>query len=174
MSDTAGTEGTQQPQGTENPEGQSAEETSETPTIESLQAKIEEITAQSRKWEGRAKENFEAKTELDKIRRENMTEAEKVQADLADANSRVEQAEARAQEAEAALARYKVATEFGLTAEDAEALSAITDEATLRSLAERLAGRSSGPRPNPAQGKRGATAPGTPAEAFADALSDLF
>lgn len=174
MSDTATTAtGTEDPQGTET--GAPAENSAETPTVEELLAKVEELTGHSRKWEDRAKENFEAKKELDKIRREQMTDAEKAQADRAEIEQRIADAEDRATKAEAALARYKVAAEFGLSQEDAEALSAITDEAALRALAERLAGRSpAGPRPNPAQGRGGKTAPATPAEAFADAMSELF
>lgn len=172
MSDTAGTNGTE---GTD--EGaKPAEGTEGTPTIEDLLAEVETLKGHSRKWEDRAKANLEAKNELDALKREKMTDAEKAQADRESLDARISEAEDRAVTAEAALARYKVATEFGLSAEDAEALSSITDETALRALAERLAGRSStgSVRPNPAQGKRGKVAPATPAEAFADAMSDLF
>lgn len=172
MSDTAtGTEGTDEPQGTEGTDEQTTEET---PTIESLQAAIEDLKKESRKWEGRAKDNFSAKQELDKIRREQMTDAERAEADKAEHAERITTAEKERDEAVAALARYKVATEFGLSAEDAEALAEIKDENTLRALAERLAGRSPGVKPNPAQGRAKKPAASTPGEAFAEALGDLF
>ncbi len=47
------------------------------PTVEELQAKLEEVTKESRKWETRSKENLQAKTELEKQRQASMTEAER-------------------------------------------------------------------------------------------------
>jgi hypothetical protein len=51
------------------------------PTVEELQAKVEELTKESRKWEGRAKENGKAKTELEKQRQAAMTDAERAVAE---------------------------------------------------------------------------------------------
>lgn len=51
------------------------------PTVESLQAKVDELTKEARKWESRSKENHQAKTELEKQRQASMTEAEKAVAE---------------------------------------------------------------------------------------------
>lgn len=173
MSDTAGTgtETTNEPQGSEVTGTET--ETTETPTVDDLLAQVEEWKGHARKHEDRAKAAADAVKELADLKRAQMTDAEKAEADRAEREGEFTTLKTERDEAVAALARYKVATEFGLSAEDAEALSSITDEATLRSLAERLSGRSTGTRPNPAQGKSKAKAV-TPAEAFADALSDLF
>lgn len=47
------------------------------PTVEELQAKLDEATKESRKWEARSKENHQAKTELEKQRQAAMTDAER-------------------------------------------------------------------------------------------------
>jgi hypothetical protein len=51
------------------------------PTVEELQAKLEEATKESRKWETRSKENHQAKTELEKQRQAAMTDAERAVAE---------------------------------------------------------------------------------------------
>jgi len=66
------------------------------PTVEELQAKLEEATKESRKWETRSKENHAAKTELEKQRQAAMTDAERA----------VAEAEAKG--------RTAAATEFGM------------------------------------------------------------
>lgn len=157
---------------TDAPHGADGEQTAETPTVEDLLAKVEEITAHSRKWEDRAKANKEAADELAALKRERMTDDEKAQAAVAEIEQRAKDAEERAEKAEAALARMTVATEFGLSKEDADALAAVSDPEALRLLAERLASRSS-VRPNPAQGNRDG-APQTPRDAAIDALGSLF
>lgn len=125
--------------------------------------------AEARKWEKRAKENKSAADELAELKRAQMSDAEK-------AATALSEAEERAQRAEAALARYEIAAEFGLSKEDVEALSSISDPDALRTVAQRLADRApSGPRPNPAQGRRGGDpAPTNNAERFAQAVGDLF
>lgn len=158
---------------TDAPHGTEGEQTTETPTVEDLLAKVEELTGHSRKWEDRAKANKEAADELAALKRERMTDDEKAQAAVAEIEQRAKDAEDRAEKAEAALARMTVATEFGLTKEDADALAAVSDPEALRLLAERLASRSTGPRPNPAQGNREG-APQTPKDAAIDALGSLF
>ncbi len=62
-------------------EQQSATETTETPTLEDLQARIEEITKESRKWESRAKENGTKAREFDEQRKAAMTDAERAVAE---------------------------------------------------------------------------------------------
>jgi alanyl-tRNA synthetase len=171
MSDTAGT-GTEttEPHGSEDGTGTETE----TPTLEDLLAKVEELTGHSRKWEDRAKANKDAADELAALKRSQMTEAEKAEADRKAADDTLASVTKERDDAVAALARYKVATEFGLSAEDAETLSAISDETTLRALAERLSGRSpQGSRPTSSQG-RGNSAPKSPREQALDALGGLF
>lgn len=171
MSDTTSTETpNEEPQGTEEENGEKQ------PTVEELAAKIEELTAHSRKWEGRAKENKAAADELAALKRQSMTDDEKAAEASRETEQRVQDAEKRAVAAEAELARYKVATEFGLDSEDVEALAAVTDEAALRVLAERLKGRSPAPpQPNPAQGNRQSVkGASTPEDAFAAALESIL
>lgn len=47
------------------------------PTVEELQARLDEVTKEARKWESRSKENHQAKTELEKQRKSAMTDAER-------------------------------------------------------------------------------------------------
>ena len=60
-------------------EQQTAEQTPQEtpPTMEELQAKLDEVTKEARKWESRSKENHQAKTELEKQRQAAMTDAER-------------------------------------------------------------------------------------------------
>lgn len=51
------------------------------PTVEELQAKLEEATKESRKWEQRSKENRAAATELEKQKQAAMTDAERAVAE---------------------------------------------------------------------------------------------
>ena len=74
-------------------EQQLAEQTPATPpTVEELQAKLDEATKESRKWETRSKENHQAKTELEKQRQAAMTDAERAVAE-AEAKGRTAAAE---------------------------------------------------------------------------------
>lgn len=57
-------------------QGQEVEQES-TPTVEELQAKIEELTKHSRKWEERAKENSGAARAAEKARLDAMSEQER-------------------------------------------------------------------------------------------------
>lgn len=166
MSDNASTAET----GTE---GATPEAGAETPTVETLLAEVEALKGHSRKWEDRAKANTSAADELAALKASQMTDDEKAQAAIADTEKRASDAEERASKAEAALLRYEIATEHGLDGEDVKVLAKVTDEATLRALAERLSGRS-GPQPNPSQGRSGGTVATTPAQAFADAMDGLF
>lgn len=171
MSDNAnagGNDGTNA--GTEGAEG-----AVETPTIESLTAQLEEWKGHARKHEDQAKANKTAAAELAALKREKMSDAEKAAADQEAASTALREATDRADKAEAALTRYKLAVELELSAEDAAALEGIQgDEKTLRALAERLAGRKSpAPKPTPTQGRPTGGKPSA-ADAFADALGDLF
>lgn len=166
MSETVSTE----PTVNDDPHGSGGEPVADEEPIsyEALSEQFEALKKDSRKWEARAKENKSAADELAELKRESMSADQKAQADLTEALE-------RATKAEEALKRLQIAAEFGLSAEDAEALASVKDEDALRTLAERLADRSTGPKPNPAQGKRpgnvGAT---TNAERFAEVLDNLF
>lgn len=69
----------------ETPVAPAQEQTPETPstppTLAELQAKLEEVTKEARKWETRSKENHQAKTELEKQRQAAMTDAERAVAE---------------------------------------------------------------------------------------------
>jgi len=170
------------PESNNNPGGQEAPATgaqsaNEQPSAEDLAKKVEELTAASRKWEERAKENYAARQERDELKKAAMSAEERTAAETAEIVKRAEKAEQRASAAEAALVRYKIATEFALSKEDAEALEKIqADEATLRALAERFAAQA-GPRPRPRSQGAGdgkeATGSST-AQQFANTLEGLF
>lgn len=67
-------------------------------------AKYESLIVDSRKWEGRAKENYEAKVELDKVRDAQKTEAQKIADKMAATDQRAIVAELKA-------LRYEVGNE---------------------------------------------------------------
>lgn len=167
-SSTSSTEG-------QEPHGDGQEQQTTEPTIESLAAQIEDLKANSRKWEDRAKANKGKADQFDALQRESMTDAEKAEATLTEAQQRVTDAEQRATAAEAALARLQIVHEFGLDADDTDALEGITDADALRKVAERLAAGRSGstPRPRPTQGQQ-RTAPQSKGEQFAAALEGLL
>lgn len=76
-------------------QGQESTEPAAAPTVEELQAKVDELTKESRKWEARSKENNGAAKAAEKARLDAMTEAERA----------VAEAEARG--------RTAAATEYG-------------------------------------------------------------
>lgn len=112
-----------------------------------LAAKVEALTANSRKWEARAKENKSAAEKLAELEAANATPDQKLTL-----------AEKRAAEAERELARYKVAAETGLPAD----LLVGDDEDAMRAYAERLAEftkaakpKAAAPKADPSQGPKG-------------------
>lgn len=144
-------------------------------TLDEALAQIEELKGHARKHEDRAKANKTAAAELAELKRSTMSDAEKAAADREAATTALAEATTRAETAEAALVRYKIAVDLELSKEDAAALEGIQgDEKTLRALAERLAGRKS-PAPKPTQ-TQGRDTGGTPSakDAFVDALGDLL
>jgi seryl-tRNA synthetase len=170
MSDTANAAGTEGANGAEGAEGTDA-----TPTVEELTAQLEEWKSNARKHEDRAKANKAAAEELAELKRAQMTDAQKAEADRQAATEALTAATKRAEDAEARLTRYKLAVELELSKEDAAALEQIQgDEATLRALAERLAGKKT-PAAKPTR-TQGRTTDGTPSakDAFVDALDGLF
>lgn len=97
-------------------------------------AKFEEQKQHSRRWESRAKENASAAEKLAELEKAQMTEAEK-------ANQRLVEAERKAQEAEARAIRYQVATEKGLSKDDADLFLTGTDAETIARQADALTQR---------------------------------
>lgn len=173
MSDTA-TATSGQPQGTAEA-GEGNTEGQEAPTVETLQSQIEELKKHSRKWEDRAKENYEARQELDKLRESQLSEEEKRTQAFEAAEKRAAEAEKRAEQAALDVLRYKIAAAHQISDEDAELFLTASDEETLTKQAERFTARSSsGPKPNPKQGNRNGSGPSTPADAFGDFLDTHF
>ena len=169
MSDTSSTPDA--PQGTEGEQSS----TDKTPTAEELQAQVEELKKHSRKWEDRAKENYEARKELEQLREASLSDEEKRTKAIEETERRATEAEKRAEAAEAALNRYRIASEFSISPDDADLFLTASDEETLRKQAERLSeSRSSGPRPNRAQGNRGSTGPQSKADVLGDFLDANF
>ena len=135
-------------------------------------AKYEETIAESRKWEERSKANAEAAKRLSEIEDAQKSESER-------AADRIAAAEKAADDARREALRYKVATKFGVSDEDAELFLTGADEETLARQAERLASRSAeasaprSPKPDPNQGRSGQGAAST-ADQFAATVGGLL
>lgn len=122
----------------------------------------------ARENEKRAKDNSSAATELAAMKAAQQTAEERL-------SSERDAAKREADEARAETLRYKVATKFNISADDAETFLTGTDEDTLTKQAERLAtlaksadSTSPAPRPDLSQGSRSAPAQsGGPAQDFA-------
>lgn len=114
-------------------------EATETETTEQPQAPkptetVEFWRQKAQEQEKRAKENVAARRELDELKASQLTNEERVTAELATAIAERDQALAE-------LLRWKVATRFGLADEDVDLFLTGTDEETLTKQAERLAER---------------------------------
>lgn len=109
--------------------------------------------AEARKWESRAKENKSAADKLAVLEAAQMTEQERAQRAL-------QQAQEDAARARSEALRFRIAAEFGLSADDADLYLTASDEDTMRRQAQGLADRAaataapSTPRPDPTQGAR--------------------
>lgn len=108
-------------------------------------AKVREALENSRKWEQRAKDNFEKAKKFDEVEESNKSEVDK-------ATERAKAAEERASKAEAEALRFRIANEYKLSQEDAMALEHVASEEGMRSVADRLrasaeAGRRVPPEP---------------------------
>lgn len=90
--------------------------------------------AKAREWEKRAKENRGAAERLAELERAQMTEQERTAARLREAEQAAEQARAEA-------LRFRIATRYSVSDEDAELFLTGKDEDTLTRQAERLAKR---------------------------------
>lgn len=107
-------------------------------------AKFEAERAHARKWEDRAKANKDAADKLKEFEDAGKSDAEKESEKIAEAEQRLAAAERRAEEAEAAQTRYRVAAEFKLDPEHAKHLNG--DETEMRELASLLAANTGQPR----------------------------
>jgi hypothetical protein len=109
---------------------------------------------------------------LDEIEEANKTEQQK----LAD---RLAEAEKSAQQAQTEALRFKIASKFGVSDEDADLFLTGTDEDTLTKQAERLAARNEeagkprAPKPDPNQGRVSSGTSST-ADQFAAAIESQF
>lgn len=157
-----------------------AQESPETPpSVEELQAKLDEITKEARKWESRSKENHQAKTELEKQRRAEMSDAERA---LTEAEERGRTA------ATEALGKRLATSEIRAAAADAgRDLTGVFDYLDLKRFvaddgepdAEAIKafvsglptvndGKPRAPKPDANQGRSGAGGPKSTSDSFAD------
>ena len=151
------------------------------PTIESLTAELATWKADARKWEDRAKENKAAKTELDALKAASATDADKAQKAIDDLNKRLDDADKARAEADRAAVRLRIASAHGIDTtpgEDgapsvADLLLTGADEAAMTAQAAAIGARSTGPKPNPAQGKSG-EAQVSSKDSFIETLGSFF
>jgi hypothetical protein len=132
---------------TPEPTEPAAEEPKPTETVEFWKTK-------AREQEKRAKENASAAERLAQYEESQKTEAQR-------AADRLAAAEQDAATARAEALRYRIATRFKLSDDDAETFLTASDEETLTKVAERLAALNQAqtapgtPAPDPSQGTRG-------------------
>jgi hypothetical protein len=145
--------------GTAAPGANDGTETKPTDTVEFWKQK-------ARENEKRAKDNSAAATELAALKAAQQTAEERLATER-------DAAKREADEARAETLRYKVATKFNISADDAETFLTGTDEDTLTKQAERLAAlaksadsTSPAPRPDLTQGGRPASGQTNPAQEF--------
>lgn len=131
-------------------------------------AYVQKLRAEAAKYRADARSAKDAVDELAKIRDAQKSDADR-QADA------LKEAQATAAQARAETARFRIALEHHLTAEDATLLEGVTDEESMQRIAKRLAavdaGKTRAPRPDPNQGGQAKGAPST-AEQFAAFFQD--
>lgn len=106
-------------------------------TVTALKAEVEKWKALSRKHETRAAENAAAATKLQELEDGNKSEIQRLTDRATEAARKAEEAESRANAAELAALRFKVATSKGLTPTQAGRLQG-TNEAELETDADEL------------------------------------
>ena len=131
------------------------------------EAKYRAMREHSRSWEQKAKANLEAAEKLKKLEDRDKTSEEKL-------TSRVQEVEAELASARAEAAKLRVASEFGLSAEDAD-LFLRGSEDEMRAQAEALASRTAKEKTqeNPLQGQGSSGPSKASAEAWAKKLLGL-
>lgn len=133
---------------------------------------VDKLRKEAAKYRTEAKANAEAAKKLTEIEEASKSEQQKLAERLAEAEKAAQQAQAEA-------LRFKVATRFGVSDEDADLFLTGTDEETLTKQAERLASRNEeagkprAPRPDPNQG-RSSSGPASTADQFAAAFNGLM
>lgn len=111
-------------------------------------AKVREALDNSRKWEGRAKENFEKAKKFDEVEEARKTEQQKLE-------ERAAAAEESAKRAQADAARLAIALSKGLTPSQAKRLVGSTEEELAADADEMIADLGAGrPRGDVGQGAR--------------------
>lgn len=142
-----------------------------------LEKEVETWKAHARKWEDRAKENSSAKKDLSASEKA----MEELTKRLDETAKRLDEADNRAADAARAALRLRIANEHGIDTtpgEDgapsmADLLLTGADETAMTAQAAAIGARSTGPKPNPAQGK-GGSAPVSGKDAFIEALGSAF
>ena len=109
-------------------------DTPEQPDVTKPTETVEFWKQKAREQEKKAKENVAARVELDTLKAAQLTNEERITAELTKAVAERDQALAE-------LLRWKVASRFGLTDEDVDLFLTGMDEDTLTKQAERLAER---------------------------------
>ena len=136
---------------------------------EELNAALKDRLARERAKFGDYNDLKAKAAKFDELEQANKSEVEK-------ANERAVQAEKERDEARVEALRFKVATKFGVSDEDAELFLTGSDEDTLTRQAERLAARNEDagkprpPKPDPSQGRSNNGSVST-ADQFAAAIS---
>jgi hypothetical protein len=111
-----------------------AETATETADIEATVKPTETVEfwkQKSREQEKKAKENAQARMELDELKKAQLSNEEKLAAELGEAAKRASRAEAEAM-------RWRIAARHGISDEDAELFLTGSDEETLARQAERF------------------------------------
>jgi len=137
-------------------------------TDEAPPAKTEvDWKAKAREWENRAKANKTAADELASLKAAQMTEQERLTAQLQEATSAAETARAEA-------LRLRIAVQYKVSDEDAELYLTGADEATLIRRAEGLASRENDRRKGGNHVAREGTTQTTPENEKRQFAGDLF
>lgn len=130
---------------------------------------VAKLRKEAAKYRTEAKANADAAKKLAEIEESTKTEQQKLEERLAEAQQAADQARAEA-------LRFKIASKFGVSDEDAELFLTGTDEDTLTKQAERLAARNEdagkprSPKPDPNQGRNSTSGAASTADQFAAAI----
>ena len=133
---------------------------------------VAKLRKEAAKYRTEAKANADAAKKLAEIEEANKSEQQKQAERLAELEREASQARAEA-------LRFKIASKFGVSDEDADLFLTGTDEETLTKQAERLAARNEdagkprAPKPDPNQGRRSGGSAST-ADQFAAAVGGLL
>lgn len=133
---------------------------------------VAKLRQEAAKYRTEAKTNAEAAKRLAEIEDAQKSEAQK-------AADRIAELEKQTAEAQRDALRFKVASKFGISDEDADLFLTASDEETLNKQAERLAahredaGKTRQPKPDRNQGRQSAGTTST-ADQFAAAVGDLL